>query len=125
MLGDGLEGWDVGAGGAAREAQEGGDIDMHIADSCCTAETKNTVEQLYPDFLKNGAADATLCVQIPLLASLVSIRHKGPQLGPLFLYPECSLLASLENKPPDLSWVGRRQWLAVQETIGNLGPAIP
>ena len=50
MLCDDLEEGDAGAGGAAREAQEGGDIDTHIADSCCTAETKNTVEPLYPDF---------------------------------------------------------------------------
>ena len=41
MLCDDLEGWD-GEGG--REAQEGGDICIHIADSlCCTAETNTTL----------------------------------------------------------------------------------
>ena len=29
-----------------REAQEGGDIYTHMSDSCCTAETINTVKQL-------------------------------------------------------------------------------
>ena len=44
VLCDDLEGWD----GGGREAQEGGDICIHIADSlCCTAETNNIVKQLY------------------------------------------------------------------------------
>ena len=34
-------GWGGGGGGGSREAQKGGDICMHIADSCCcTAETQ-------------------------------------------------------------------------------------
>ena len=38
MLCDDLGGWD---GGDERQAQEGGDICIHIADShCCTAEIK-------------------------------------------------------------------------------------
>ena len=38
MLCDGLEGW---VGGGGRQAQEGGDICIYIADShCCTAEIK-------------------------------------------------------------------------------------
>ena len=41
MLCDHLEGWDREGG---REAQEGGDIGIHIADSlCCTAETNTTL----------------------------------------------------------------------------------
>ena len=41
MLCDNLQGRD-GEGG--REAPEGGDIDIHIADSlCCTAETNTTL----------------------------------------------------------------------------------
>ena len=41
MLGDHLEGWDREGGW---EAQEGGDIGIHIADSlCCTAETSTTL----------------------------------------------------------------------------------
>ena len=41
MLCDGLEGW--GGVGGGREAHEGGDICIHMADSqCCTAET-NTI----------------------------------------------------------------------------------
>ena len=41
MLCDHLEGWDREGG---REAQEGGDIGIHTADSlCCTAETNTTL----------------------------------------------------------------------------------
>ena len=41
MLCDDLEGWD---GECRREAQEGGDIGIHIADSLfCTAETNTTL----------------------------------------------------------------------------------
>ena len=40
MLCDDLEGRDVGGGG--REAQEGGDICIHIADSCCCTAKINT-----------------------------------------------------------------------------------
>ena len=41
MLYDDLEGWDREDG---REAQEGGDIRIHMADSfCCTAETNTTL----------------------------------------------------------------------------------
>ena len=41
MLCGDLEGWD---GGAGREAQEGQDIRIHIADSpCCTTETNTTL----------------------------------------------------------------------------------
>ena len=41
MLCDDLDGWD---GGGEREVQEGGDIDIHIADSLhCTAETNTTL----------------------------------------------------------------------------------
>ena len=37
---DDLEGW---VGGSRREAHEGGDVCIHIADSlCCTAETNRT-----------------------------------------------------------------------------------
>ena len=44
MLCDNLEGWD---GKDGREAQVGGNICIHIADSlCCTAETNNIVKQL-------------------------------------------------------------------------------
>ena len=40
LCGD-LEGWDEGGG---REAQEGGDMCIHISDShCCTAETNITL----------------------------------------------------------------------------------
>ena len=42
MLCDDLAGWDV-AGWSRREAQEGGDICILTADSCCTAETKVTL----------------------------------------------------------------------------------
>ena len=42
MLCGDLEGWDGGGGG--REAQEGGDICIHIVDSCCcTAEINMTL----------------------------------------------------------------------------------
>ena len=42
MLCDNPEGWD--GGGGEREAQEGGDICIHIADSLCgTAETNTTL----------------------------------------------------------------------------------
>ena len=43
MLCDDLEGWDVVEwGGGRREAQEGGDICIHIADSfCCIVETQH------------------------------------------------------------------------------------
>ena len=43
---DNLEGWDgVGDG---REAQEGGDIAVPVANSCCCmAETKTIVKQLF------------------------------------------------------------------------------
>ena len=42
MLCDDLDGWVGGVG--SRELQEGGDIDIHIADSlCCTAETHATL----------------------------------------------------------------------------------
>ena len=41
MLYDDLEGWH---GEGEREAKEGGDICIHIADSlCCTAETNTTL----------------------------------------------------------------------------------
>ena len=41
MLCDHLEGWDAEG---EREAQEGGDIGIRIADSlCCTAETNTTL----------------------------------------------------------------------------------
>ena len=41
MLCDHLEGWDEEGG---REAQEGGDIGIYIADSlCCTAETNTAL----------------------------------------------------------------------------------
>ena len=34
--------------GGGKEAQEGGDICIHTADSrCCASETNNTVKQLY------------------------------------------------------------------------------
>ena len=34
--------------GGGKEAQEGGDVRIHIADShCCASETNNTVKQLY------------------------------------------------------------------------------
>ena len=46
MLCDDLDGWD--GVGDEREVQEGEDICIHIADSLhCTAETNNTVKQLY------------------------------------------------------------------------------
>ena len=46
MLRDDLEGWD--GGGWGREAQDGGDMCVHTADSlCCTEETNNIVQQLY------------------------------------------------------------------------------
>ena len=41
---------DLGGGGGeeGRKVNEGGDICIHIADSCCgTAETNNIVKQLY------------------------------------------------------------------------------
>ena len=42
MLCDDLDGWDLGVGG--REAQEGGDIGIHTADSLrCTTETNTTL----------------------------------------------------------------------------------
>ena len=42
MICDDLDGWDGGRAG--REAQEGGDICIHIADSLrCTAETNTTL----------------------------------------------------------------------------------
>ena len=45
VLCDYLEGWD-GEGG--REAQEGGDIGIHIVDSlCCTRETNTTLGSNY------------------------------------------------------------------------------
>ena len=45
MLSGDPGGWD---GVGEREVQEGGDIDIHIADSLhCTAETNNTVKQFY------------------------------------------------------------------------------
>ena len=45
MLCDHLEVWDREG---ESEAQEGGDICIHMADSLCyTAETNNTVKQLY------------------------------------------------------------------------------
>ena len=40
----------VGRGGTG--AQEGGDVLIHIADSCCTAETNNIINKLYSS-LKN------------------------------------------------------------------------
>ena len=40
MLCDGLEVWDRGNG---REAQEGGDVCMHVADSLCCATEASTV----------------------------------------------------------------------------------
>ena len=41
MLGDDLEGWD---GGGGREALEGGDICIHVAEPhCCTAETSTAL----------------------------------------------------------------------------------
>ena len=40
MLCDDLEGWD---GGRGREAQEGGDICIHLADSYSTAEINATL----------------------------------------------------------------------------------
>ena len=33
----------VGAGAVAREAAKGGDICMHIADSCCCTADTNTI----------------------------------------------------------------------------------
>ena len=43
MFYDDLDGQN-GGGGDGREAQEGGDIYIHIADSlCCTAETNTTL----------------------------------------------------------------------------------
>ena len=37
-------GWDVGVGGGEKEAQEGGDISIHRADSLhCTAETNTAL----------------------------------------------------------------------------------
>ena len=51
MLCDDLDGWVGGVG--SRELQEGGDIDIHIADSlCCTAETNTcckvmTLQKIY------------------------------------------------------------------------------
>ena len=41
MLCDNLEGWD-GVGGG-REVQEGGDISVPMADSCCIAESNTTL----------------------------------------------------------------------------------
>ena len=44
MLSDDLEEYDGGGGDGGRKAQEGGDIRMHIADSCCcTAETNTAL----------------------------------------------------------------------------------
>ena len=41
MLCDNLEGWD-GVGGG-REVQEGGDISIPMADSCCCMAKTNTI----------------------------------------------------------------------------------
>ena len=41
-----------GAGRGGTGAQEGGDVLIHIADSCCTAETNNIINKLYSN-LKN------------------------------------------------------------------------
>ena len=39
--------------GGGKEAQEGGDIGIHIAESfLCTAETNNSVKQLVPNLKK-------------------------------------------------------------------------
>ena len=46
MLCDNLEGWD-GLGGG-REVQEGRDICISIADSCCVAETNTALQSNYP-----------------------------------------------------------------------------
>ena len=52
VLCDDLEGWDVGVGGR-REAQEGKNIGIPVADSCChTAESNITLSSNYSN-LKN------------------------------------------------------------------------
>ena len=49
VLCDDLEGWD----GGGRDAEEGGDICIHIADAlCCTAETNTTLQSNYTPILK-------------------------------------------------------------------------
>ena len=41
-------GWEEGGGGGGREAQEGGDICIHITDSlCCIAVTNATLQSNY------------------------------------------------------------------------------
>ena len=48
-------------GGGGREVQEGGDICIHIADSRhCTAETNNTVKQLYANKKKKESKKCSL-----------------------------------------------------------------
>ena len=44
MLCGDLDGWDWGGAGVGKEAQDGGDICIHIADSLhCTTETNTTL----------------------------------------------------------------------------------
>ena len=50
LLSDDVEGWD---GGHGKEASEGGDICVHMADSLpCTAETHVTVQSSYTPIKK-------------------------------------------------------------------------
>ena len=51
MLCDDVEGWD--GVGRWEEAQEGGDIRIHVADSwCCTEKTSTTFKALILPFLR-------------------------------------------------------------------------
>ena len=54
MLCDDLQRWDGrGVWGWMRQAQEGGDICVHIADSyCCTTETNTTLQSNYSPIKK-------------------------------------------------------------------------
>ena len=55
---------DLGGGmGGGREDQDGGDIYIHIADSCCcSAETNNSVKQLYSNLKKKNNLNGILYV---------------------------------------------------------------
>ena len=82
-------------GGSGREAQEGGDICRHIADSlCCTAETNTTFQCNYAPILKKSFKILPhVCFHEKLLEedlhqskTVIQRRHEILEEGGLFLF---------------------------------------
>ena len=90
MLCDGLEGWGLASSG--REAQEGGDMCVHLADSCCTAETEhNIVKQLYFNNKAKGKGLQNSMERTCDSSPTISFRKAVSQIYPRMVCPESLL----------------------------------